>query len=51
MAAINIPGYGDIVPLSADAEKLVQSEDPEHVSRSLSGTAAAQAGINSYLGW
>jgi len=37
MAAINIPGYGDIVPLSKDAEKLVQSDDPEHVSLDVGG--------------
>lgn len=33
MAAINVPGYGDIVPLSEGAEALVKSEDPEHVSK------------------
>lgn len=31
MAAINVPGYGDIVPLSPEAEVLVKSDDPEHV--------------------
>lgn len=28
---INVPGYGDIEPLSEGAEVLVQSQDPEHV--------------------
>lgn len=32
MAAINVPEYGDIVPLSEGAEVLVRSDDPEHVS-------------------
>lgn len=31
---VKIEGYGDITPLSAEAEALVQSQDPEHVSSS-----------------
>lgn len=32
MAPITLPEYGSIEPLSEQAEVLVQSEDPEHVS-------------------
>lgn len=32
MAPITLPGYGEIEPLSAQAEVLVKSDDPEHVS-------------------